>query len=294
MPTVIEEIAMANRRNGKGKRRVERNRYGLTRPIPEPKKRSVRQRCGFGCVVCGDPFIEYHHFAPRFERAKEHRPEGITLLCKQHHGDADGGLLSSESVHRNNANPCCLREGHTHKSLVTNYGETGKRLKFMIGSATFETPIVLMYESEELISFKPPEAPNAPWRLSARILDRNGRDLLKIVDNEWRVGVHRYDITTRMNMMEVREGRGDVIFAMEVVYDELLHITRLDMDCYGVRIGSDRNGTFSVSGTNCGKVIVNGGFRGDIGIHVRPSAKLVLLGASLDPNVGAGVAMALA
>jgi hypothetical protein len=164
----------------------------------------------------------------------------------------------------------------------------------MIGSATFETPIVLMYESDELISFKPPEASNAPWRLSARILDRNGKDLLKIVDNELCVGVHRYDIKTGNNMMEVREGRGDVIFAMEVVRDKLLRITRLDMDCYGARIGSDCNGTFCVSGPNGGKVIVNGWIHGDIGIHVRPSAKLVLLGASLDPNVGAGVAMTLA
>lgn len=293
LPTGIEETAMANRRNGKGKRRVERNRYGLTRHIPEPTKRSVRQRCGFGCVVCGDPFIEYHHLAPRFERAKEHRAEGITILCGKHHSDAHRDLLSSDSVHQHNANPYCLREGHTRDSLVNNYGVPGQRLKFMIGSATFETPIVLMYESDELISFKPPEASNAPWRLSARILDRNGKDLLKIVDNELCVGVHRYDIKTGNNMMEVREGRGDVIFAMEVVRDKLLRITRLDMDCYGVRISSDRNGTFSVSGANCGKVIVNGGFRGDIGIHVRPSAKIVLLGASLDPNVGAGVAMAL-
>jgi len=294
LPTVIEEKAMANHQNRKGKRGVERNRYGLSRPIPEPKKRSVRQRCGFGCVVCGDPFIEYHHFSPRFERAKEHRAEGITILCGKHHSDAHRDLLSSDSVHQHNANPYCLREGHTRDSLVNNYGEPGQRLKFMIGSATFETPIVLMYESEELISFKPPEAPNAPWRLSARIVDCNGRELLKIVDNEWCVGVHRYDITTGKNIMEVREGRGDVIFAMEVVRDKLLRITRLDMDCYGARIGSDCNGTFCVSGPNGGKVIVNGWIHGDIGIHVRPSAKLVLLGASLDPNVGAGVAMTLA
>jgi hypothetical protein len=164
---------------------------------------------------------------------------------------------------------------------------------FMIGSATFETPIVLMCESEEIISFKPPESGNAPWRLSARILDRNQKELLKIVDNEWRVGVDKYDIETTNNMIEVREVKGEIVLAMEVVKDQRLHITRLDMDCYGVRIGADRNGTFSVSGTNGGKVTVNGGFRGDIGIHVKPSAGVVLLGASLNPNAGAGVAMAL-
>jgi len=285
---------MAGLRKAKGGQSGKRNRFGLTRHIPEPIRRSVRNRCGFGCVVCGNPFIDYHHFAPAFERAKEHRPEGITLLCKQHHGEAHRKLLSPESVHRNNDNPFCVQEGHTSESLVSRGGLSAGPMVFMIGSATFETPIVLMYESEELISFKPPESGNAPWRLSARILGRNEKELLKIVDNEWRVGVDKYDIETTNNMIEVREGKGEIVLAMEVVKDEHLYITRLDMNCYGVRICSDSNGTFSVSGPNGGKVIVNGRIRSDIGIHVRPSAKLVLLGASLDPNVGACVAMALA
>jgi 5-methylcytosine-specific restriction endonuclease McrA len=32
--------------------------------IPEGVKREVRQRCGFGCVICGLPIYEYDHLVP--------------------------------------------------------------------------------------------------------------------------------------------------------------------------------------------------------------------------------------
>ena len=42
------------------------NRFGLTRDIPEPVRRAVRQGTGFGCVICGAAIITYHHFDPPF------------------------------------------------------------------------------------------------------------------------------------------------------------------------------------------------------------------------------------
>ena len=58
------------------------NRYGLARSQLTPAiKREVRQRCGFGCIKCGNALIQYEHFDPPFEHAKEHNPNGITLLC---------------------------------------------------------------------------------------------------------------------------------------------------------------------------------------------------------------------
>ena len=56
------------------------NDHGLSRTIPEGVKREVRQRCGFGCVICGLGFYDYEHFAPDFVDATEHNPAGMTLL----------------------------------------------------------------------------------------------------------------------------------------------------------------------------------------------------------------------
>ena len=57
------------------------NKHGLSRYIPEAIKREVRQRCGFGCVICGFGFYDYEHFDPDFADAKFHDPNGMTLLC---------------------------------------------------------------------------------------------------------------------------------------------------------------------------------------------------------------------
>ena len=57
------------------------NRFGLGRDIPGTTKRIVRQRCGFGCVVCGAAFYQYEHVDPAFADARVHDPEKICLLC---------------------------------------------------------------------------------------------------------------------------------------------------------------------------------------------------------------------
>jgi HNH endonuclease len=75
-----------------------RNRHGLTRDIPEPVKRAVRQACGFGCVVCGASIIEYEHVDPGFADAREHGPANLTLLCPQCHSKVTTGIWSKEKI----------------------------------------------------------------------------------------------------------------------------------------------------------------------------------------------------
>ena len=55
-----------------------------SRNIPLPIQREVRQRCGFGCVVCGMPLYEYEHLLG-WAQVERHVATEITLLCDQHH-----------------------------------------------------------------------------------------------------------------------------------------------------------------------------------------------------------------
>lgn len=74
------------------------------RKIPLPIQREVRQRCGFGCVICGVPSYEYHHMKG-WATVKEHVAEDITLLCDGHHREVTSGLLPEEKVSEANARP---------------------------------------------------------------------------------------------------------------------------------------------------------------------------------------------
>ena len=78
--------------------------------IPLPMQRKVRQRCGFGCVICGLPLYEYDHIFG-WADTREHMAEEITLLCDKHHREKTSGLLPVEMVIEANSSPHNLRSG---------------------------------------------------------------------------------------------------------------------------------------------------------------------------------------
>jgi len=99
--------------------------------IPPDMKRQVRQRCGFGCVICGIPFFHYDHIV-EFSEVHEHTADNITLLCGTHHDQKTRGLLPRAIVERANASPVNQNSTSTpsHR-LMTSVGEAAN---FVIGS----------------------------------------------------------------------------------------------------------------------------------------------------------------
>ena len=104
-----------------------------SRNIPLPIQREVRQRCGFGCVICGMPLYEYEHME-EWALVQRHIAEEITLLCDQHHREKTGGLLPKDVVREANENPYNLREG---VSKPYNLHFSGKEAKVEIGGNSF-------------------------------------------------------------------------------------------------------------------------------------------------------------
>lgn len=104
-----------------------------SRNIPLPIQREVRQRCGFGCVICGLPLYEYEHMA-EWASVKRHVANEITLLCDQHHREKTGGLLPKEVVSKANLDPFNLRD---NVSKPYNLHFSGKNAEIEIGSNSF-------------------------------------------------------------------------------------------------------------------------------------------------------------
>ena len=77
---------------------AKRNKYGLKRDIPEPIRREVRRRCGFGCVVCRSIPYDYDHFRVPFADAKEHVAEDIILVCPNHHRKKTHGHYNIDAI----------------------------------------------------------------------------------------------------------------------------------------------------------------------------------------------------
>lgn len=96
-------------------------------------KRAVRQRCGFGCVMCGSPVFDYEHIDGYANTG--HDPDRITLLCTDHHREKTAGRLPVPLVERHNASP--FNSGRTFTKGHHLYYEPNKPLELRLGSVSF-------------------------------------------------------------------------------------------------------------------------------------------------------------
>lgn len=209
------------------------NRFGLSRDIPDPIKREVRQRCGFGCVICGKAVYRYHHFRPPFEEARVHDPGGITLLCGNHHELQRRGLLSTKTIEECNRNPKCLEEGFSYGP----FDITGKSPTVILGNMTFiDTPCILEAFGTPLLMVESPEEPRTPFRLSAIFHDESGNEIFRIVHNEWQGPASNWDIECKGPRIIIRQAPRRIALMIRTEPPDRLIIGRLNLFYKGLRI----------------------------------------------------------
>jgi len=152
------------------------------RKIPSPIRRAVRQRCGFGCVVCGLPLYEYEHM---MEWAEVHRhvAEEITLLCDQHHREKSSGLLPIDAVRKANADPFNRRAG---VSAPYSLHYSGQQVSVDIGSNTMTAStasdfVALLIDGMPIVGFR---FEDGHYLLNVALFDVTNECVMQIVDNE--------------------------------------------------------------------------------------------------------------
>jgi hypothetical protein len=153
--------------------------------IPAPIKRAVRQRCGFGCVVCGLPIYDYEHMA-EWASTHHHVADEITLLCPTHHAEKTRKLLPVERVRAANAAPFNLQSG---ASTPWTLHFAGSRCEAIIGGNEFSAAIIdgdqvlvpLMIDGEPLVLFR---VEDGHLLFSLSVYDERNEPVLLIEDNE--------------------------------------------------------------------------------------------------------------
>lgn len=189
-------------------------------------KRAVRQRDGFGCVVCGGAVIEYEHFHPEYADAKFHDPSGIILLCVGCHGLKTRGRLSRETVLRASQHPKAKQTGFSHGAF-----DVGERCPdVLLGNVQISNiPVLLQVRGDNLLTVKPPEVPGGPFRLSAYLTDRRGRLQLAITDNEWQSPTSNWDVTVIGQRIAIRSGIRDIELIIRTDPPHRIVVERLRM-----------------------------------------------------------------
>ncbi|CAM3524977.1 HNH endonuclease signature motif containing protein [Paenibacillus lupini] len=181
-------------------------------PIPEPMKREVRQRCGFGCVICGLPIYQYDHMK-EWAIVKEHKAEDLTLLCPQHHTEVTHGLLSRESVFSANKDPINLRHGQS-RPLLLHYNDP--KIDFIIGSnivsweqnESYKDFAAIVVDMELLLGFS---FEDGNFGLHMNILDSFNKVVLTILNNELIYSSEVWDIQFVGKSLTIREGHRNIL-----------------------------------------------------------------------------------
>jgi hypothetical protein len=246
------------------------NKFGLSRDIPEDIKRSVRQRDGFGCVLCGRGIYHYDHFDPEYRDAVVHHQNGIILLCAACHDKKTRGLLSRETIATAMTNPRCKQTGFSFEAF--DVGNEHPQIFFGcivgVGLRCF-----LRVLGEELFSILPPEIDGGPFRLNAKAANPQGKVIFEICDNEWRIRSDNWDAEQKGQRISVKNSLGDVALSIRSEPPMRIVVEQLNMQWRGAKIvareGSNASFAFE-SGAGFETVQASVGW-GDIGVDVTES-----------------------
>jgi trigger factor len=172
-------------------------------------KREVRQRCGFGCVVCGKPFYEYDHI-DEYSKVRGHAADNLTLLCPDHHAEKTRGLRSTSQVRAANADPFNKRMGSSSPYLLAYSGAVSK---VSIGSNSFVQTMGLVSEplvlnGEPLVRVR---TESGNLLVSARLFDESGAIILTIDDNELKYDTGIWDVEFVADRLVVREAHRKIL-----------------------------------------------------------------------------------
>lgn len=206
---------MAPEPSGSNTSGMQQDESSPSRKIPEPVKRQVRQRCGFGCVICGLPIYDYDHLLG-WAQVTRHVAEEITLLCDRHHREKTGKLLPASVVEAANRNPFNLRNG---KSSPYGLYYSGTECDLILGGNQFlrlstegDRPLApIIIDGQVLIGFS---FEDNQIYLYVNLFDEYNRPILQVIKNVLVYSATLWDISFIGQTLTIRAASGKFVVEM--------------------------------------------------------------------------------
>ena len=176
----------------------------VSRTPPVAARRELRREVGFGCPVggCGNPYLEYHHFDPPWEKEHHHDPARMIALCATHHAKA--GAWTVEQC-------------RAMKSVPPDRPEVRGKFEWMRqdvlavigGNFYYETPNMVVFRGSPIIWFNRDD--QRRLLLNFRVLTASGQSRLRLEDNDWIIRGNPLDVESPPNgtRLRVRYDNGD-------------------------------------------------------------------------------------
>lgn len=208
--------------------------------IPEDIKREVRKRCGFGCVICGNPIVEYEHIK-EYSKVRIHKEDNLTLLCSNHHSQVTKGIISKKIVREYNKKPYNKTKPFTKKLDLFLADDD---ISFVISTTTFiyenfingSEFVVLEIFGRKVIYF---EKEKGILFFNCIFFNRDGMPIFIVYKNELVFSTNNWDVTIIGRKLVIREGSRKII--LEIILGEKIKINKLNINVYGLDIYINKN-----------------------------------------------------
>jgi hypothetical protein len=257
-----------------------KNKYGLSRHIPEEIKRIIRQNSKFACVVpnCRNAFFEYEHLNPEFHEALIHDPEKICLTCPTHNPRIEGkngkANFSKDQLFKFYENIKSTKVGPEIRNNDFFYGFHSAPI-IVIGKSKFiRIASIINIDGEDVFSFSLNQSSN-PFepeiKFSGTFKKANGDLLFKIINNDWISTTDHWDLITTNGEITIYDNNRSVVFHAQkypkentIVINQLelwyppFHIYIENNELYVGRVSRDNskkiylNLNASIEGSKCG------------------------------------------
>jgi hypothetical protein len=179
--------------------------------VPAPVKRQLRQEAGFGCCICGHPFIQYHHIVPWAE--EEHfRLEDMMVLCGRCHPLCTVGAIPVSDQRSHKIRPKNIIDNEIRGKLYINSNE----LSILIaGGVATEVPDLLVIAGETVLRANL-NREDGRVLISAKIHGQNNESLGYLVDNEWFIKPDLvWDFESYPLYATIRHAPGEIGFSVD-------------------------------------------------------------------------------
>lgn len=215
-------------------------------PIPSAIKRGVRQKCHFGCVICGIPIFDYDH-VEEWSKTKVHEADNLILLCDAHHRAKTNGRLNLDYLQKKIANPANKSRAMTAKEEVGVI--FGSEFKAVIGSNYFTQTVsdgarvpMIVVDDEVAVGCS---VEDGRILLHLRLYDEAGDLALFVEAGEIQVSTGVWDYKFEGRRVTISSGLRKIVVALSIYPDGVLiersvifgpqgssvRVTRKSLDC---------------------------------------------------------------
>jgi len=207
--------------------------------IPESIKRAVRQRCHFGCIICGIPIFDYDHIEA-YSTTLSHEENNIVLLCPFHHAEKTRGRISVNTVRKRSLKPFNRGQSFTSKTKIGIIEPDTFSVKIAGVIYTFDAMDgqvypVLNIECLSYVSFTREHLELLP---SIYVPDENGKIILQIDKGELALSTGVWDYNIVGKILRVSSKEHDVIISIRYE-EEYIEIQKIRVkDAFGLKVES--------------------------------------------------------